>query len=39
MISYLCVFLAAEAAFAVMAIREYMQDILNLEDSKIVDMN
>ena len=38
MLSYLGVFLAAEAAFAVMAIREYMQDILNLEDSKIVAM-
>ncbi len=37
MISYLCVFLAAEAAFAIMAIREYMQDILNLKDSEIVN--
>ena len=36
MIAYLGVFLGAEAAFAVMAIREYMQDILNLEDSEIV---
>lgn len=39
MISYLGVFLAAETAFAIMAIREYMQDILNLEDSEIVDMH
>ena len=39
MISYLGVFLAAETAFAIMAIREYMQDILNLEDSEIVNLN
>jgi len=38
MISYLGVFLAAESAFAVMAIREYMQDILKLEDSEIVNL-
>jgi len=36
MISYLGVFLAAETSFAIMAIREYMQDILNLEDAEIV---
>jgi hypothetical protein len=39
MISYLGVFLGAETAFAVMAIREYMQDILNLNDSEIVDLH
>jgi len=38
MVSYLFVFLAAEAAFAMMAIREYMQDILNLKDSEIVNL-
>jgi len=39
MISYLGIFLAAETAFAVMAIREYMQDILGLEDSEIVNLH
>jgi len=38
MVSYLGVFLAAETAFAIMAIREYMQDILCLEDSEIVNL-
>ena len=38
MVSYLGVFLGAETAFAVMAIREYMQDILHLDDSEIVEM-
>jgi len=39
MVSYLGVFLAAETAFALMAIREYMQDILCLEDSEIVNLH
>ncbi|HEY6293144.1 MAG TPA: hypothetical protein VI455_16455 [Terriglobia bacterium] len=36
MASYLGTFLAAETAFALMAIREYLQDILGLDDSEIL---
>lgn len=36
LISYLGIFVAAEAAFLLMAIREYMQDILRLSDTEIL---
>ena len=36
LVSYLGVFVAAEAAFLLMAIREYMQDILKLRDAEIL---
>jgi len=36
MASFLGTFLAAETAFALMAIREYLQDILGLSDSQIL---
>jgi uncharacterized membrane protein len=38
MATFLGTFLAAETAFAVMAIREYLQDILGLSDSEIVQL-
>jgi hypothetical protein len=36
MACYLGAFVAAESAFAVMAIREYLQDILRLEDRQML---
>jgi len=36
LISYLGIFMAAEAAFLLMAIREYMQDILRLSDAEVL---
>jgi len=37
--SFLLTFVAAETAFALMAIREYLQDILGLDDSALLQLN
>jgi len=37
LVFFVSMFLLAEAAFALMATREYLQDILGLEDRKIID--
>lgn len=37
MACYLGTFVAAESAFAMMAIREYLQDILGMEDRRMLE--